>query len=232
MKLNKDIINNTVEAENQVNEKCKFFINDKKAKKVLFVGNSITLHEKAPQIGWNYNWGMAASTEQNDYVHIVLAYLQSKFGNVNYCICNVGKWELNYTDENVIYEFENVKKFKPDLIIVRFGENVKSERFDKNVFANKFEKFINYLKCDNSKLLVTNLFWQNELIDDSIFDVCKKNNYAFVSLTDLGYDDTNKALGCFAHNGVCLHPNDKGMKNIADRIISKMEEEIKLDLLW
>ena len=29
--------------------------------RAVFIGNSITLHSPAPQIGWHYNWGMAAS---------------------------------------------------------------------------------------------------------------------------------------------------------------------------
>ena len=31
------------------------------AERVLFLGNSITLHAPAPNIGWTGNWGMAAT---------------------------------------------------------------------------------------------------------------------------------------------------------------------------
>ena len=41
-------------------------------KRVLFIGNSITRHEPAPDIGWYGSWGMAASVK-NDYAHVIIS---------------------------------------------------------------------------------------------------------------------------------------------------------------
>src|SRR6187399_1258250 len=48
--------------------------------KVLFLGNSITLHGPAPDIGWKGNWGMAASEKHLDYVHLLVADIAKTAG--------------------------------------------------------------------------------------------------------------------------------------------------------
>ena len=50
------------------------------AARVLFLGNSITLHGPAPAIGWTGNWGMAASAERLDYVHLLTADIAAVSG--------------------------------------------------------------------------------------------------------------------------------------------------------
>ena len=46
---------------------------DAPGRRVLFVGNSITLHSARPEIGWHGDWGMAASDAAHDYLHLVMA---------------------------------------------------------------------------------------------------------------------------------------------------------------
>ena len=61
---------NTVQAANQLkkNEYVSFENPDGSGIRVLFVGNSITRHGAAPQIGWYNDCGMAASSKEKDYV--------------------------------------------------------------------------------------------------------------------------------------------------------------------
>ena len=48
------------------------------AYKILFVGNSITRHGVCREIGWEYEAGMAASAEKNDYAHRTVALIQEQ----------------------------------------------------------------------------------------------------------------------------------------------------------
>ena len=47
-------------------------------KKILFLGNSITKHGPKADIDWSGNWGMAASAEAKDYVHVFAKALSDK----------------------------------------------------------------------------------------------------------------------------------------------------------
>ena len=51
-------------------------------RKILFLGNSITLHGPNPSIGWTNNWGMAASAQEKDYVHVVQSAVAELTGAV------------------------------------------------------------------------------------------------------------------------------------------------------
>ena len=45
------------------------------ARRVLFLGNSITRHPPLASIGWNNDWGMAASAREKDYAHVLASAL-------------------------------------------------------------------------------------------------------------------------------------------------------------
>jgi hypothetical protein len=47
---------------------------------VLFLGNSMTRHVRAPKFGWICDWDMAASARDKDNVHLVAAGLAAADG--------------------------------------------------------------------------------------------------------------------------------------------------------
>ena len=107
---------NTVDSRNQLKESSvvKFFNLDATGLRVMFVGNSITLHGILPSIGWHGEWGMAASEPENDYVHILMKKIKEKREDSSFCICQVADWETNYKKGTTTHElFENARNFVP-----------------------------------------------------------------------------------------------------------------------
>lgn len=222
MKINETIIKNDVEAEHQTREKFKIFEKEKAKRKVLFLGNSITLHEKAPKIGWNVNWGMAASSEDKDYVHIVLRELEKRYGEIGYCIANVGEWERNYWKEETLEKFRGAREFGADTVVFRLGENLRKDAFEEYALSGCMRRFMDYFTAKAKHVVVTDTFWEHGYICDTLKALAEEKGYDFVSISELGYAAENKAIGLFEHEGVAAHPNDLGMARIAERILEKL----------
>ncbi len=223
MNINDNIIKNDVDAENQTHEKVKIVEHENRsAKRVLFLGNSITLHETKPQIGWNVNWGMAASKEEKDYVHIVLNALRERYLELSYAIVNVGEWERNYWKDDVVEKFKLARDFKADIIIFRFGENVNLQQIEEYPLDTYLDNFMKYVDTGAEKVIVTDTFWEHGYICNALQSVAEKNGYTFAVISDLAYKDENKALGLFENPSVAAHPGDLGMERIAQRIIDKL----------
>ncbi|MBQ8759028.1 MAG: hypothetical protein IJZ20_04970, partial [Clostridia bacterium] len=93
---------NTVSSKNQMRLGETIFGEnvDGNGKRVLFVGNSITLHDIRPSIGWHLECGMAASAPENDYVHIIKRRVREKDTDAAFCVCQASGWERSYKAEN------------------------------------------------------------------------------------------------------------------------------------
>ena len=103
-------------------------MNNKKHIKVLIIGNSITKHSPSPSNGWLGNWGMAATSAENDYVHILISRVNEKHSDVEF------KWENIYEFEKYFYDYSkfDTQTYKPladygaDIIIATFGANIRN----------------------------------------------------------------------------------------------------------
>lgn len=226
-KVYSQIDKNTVKSKNQLKDSkfVRFVNSGGKGKRIMFVGNSITLHGILPSIGWHHEWGMAASKMENDYVHILMAKINEIVSDSQYCICQVAEWESQYINgESRHYLFESARDFEADVIIVRFVENCDWNGFDEEAFKKQYDLLLGYLnKSQKARVILSTGFWRHPA-DDAIIQYARENNLPCVELGDLGELDEMKAIGLFEHDGVANHPGDMGMKNIADRIFNELEK--------
>lgn len=188
--------------------------------KVLILGNSITYAPANPAIGWNCSCGMAASVVDSDYVHL----LTTKFKGLNKSntvdAINIAEFEREFDT----YDFDKLKTLrdaKPDIIILRIGENFLRET-EAALFEAKYVELLNYLKVNNSgvKILAVGSFWTQKDVANMIMS--KYSNY--ISLSPLEAVGSNMAFGLYSNFGIQLHPSDKGMRAIYDMIWTELEK--------
>ncbi len=219
-----EIEKNTVKADHQLDISDYITFDGNQGVKIMIAGNSITRHGPNAEIGWNNDWGMAASSIEKDFVHILMHKVREKT-NARFCINQVSKWEQNYkSPDDIIPLFTAARDFEADIIISRFIENCVPREFDREIFAHEYDRFMKFLdKSGKAKIIITTAFWKHPG-DEYLAEYAEKNGYPFVVLNDLGAQSTMRADGLFEHAGVAWHPGDLGMQNIADRIYAELEK--------
>ena len=212
---------NTVESKNQVSKFVKFEGDLGGSPRIMFLGNSITWHGPLEEIGWSGDWGMAASLEENDYAHKIMAAVKTKHPNAAFCIVQAANWERTYKNCDYDGNFAPAKDFHPDLIICLLSDNMIVEDFEQNAFIENMGKLHGYLSGEgrSAKIIETSSFGSNETKDKAIEAYTEKVGAHYIYIGDLNKDEKYLAKGLFWHDGVAGHPGDFGMQTIADRIL-------------
>ena len=191
--------------------------------RILFVGNSITLHGVRPEVGWYTVWGMAASSAERDYVHVTERAVLAEAPDAAFHICQVAAWERAFREGAALYpQYAAAREFGADIIIVRCIENCSHKDFDDGDFKRALGELIDYLDKDKkASLIVTTSFWPHPG-DGALREFATERHAPCIELGDLGTDDKMKAIGLFEHRGVANHPGDLGMQQIAERILAPL----------
>jgi len=194
-------------------------------RRILFLGNSITLHGPKADIGWTGNWGMAASSKDKDYVHLVTHALAEHTGATpEIMVRNIADFERNYATYDIDGQMKDLFAFDPDLVVLAIGENVPALVSDeaKTQFT---AGVMSLLRCALAKrhplVVVRSCFWPDAAKDEVLRAACQEANGIFVDAGPLGRDPANAARSerTFAQDGVAGHPGDRGMKALADAIV-------------
>ncbi len=199
--------------------------------KILFLGNSITVHGPAPAIGWTGNWGMAASARDKDYVHQLLARIsRASGGTPKAMISNIADFERKLADFNIRKELKEELAFEADVVILAIGENASSPKTDeaRKRLADALGNLLAELKQHgHPKFFVRSQFWPDAEKDRLLKKASNDAGGIFVDLGRLGIDPANSARSerQIEHAGVAGHPGDRGMAAIADELWRAMKQE-------
>lgn len=198
--------------------------------RILFLGNSITLHGPAPDIGWTGSWGMAASRQDLDYVHLLHAKItKAAGGKPEVMVRNIAEFERDLSTFAISEQLKKELEFRPNVVVVAIGENAsKPETAEaRKQFKGSFDNLLAAIEeAGRPRIFVRSQFWADAEKDGLMKEVTLARSHTWIDLSGL-VDES-----CYArwerkieHPGVAGHPGDKGMKVIADALFTAMTKE-------
>ena len=204
--------------------------------KILVLGNSITQHQPSESLGWKGNWGMAATSEDKDYFHILSRYVKEIYPDAKIEIAAGHPFEKNfYNLSNVSQlDYKALVDFDADVIISSIGANINNSANENDSAFVSDQKFnplhyiniIDYFNVygDMKVIPVATTLTGPENIS-VIKQAADSKGWNLISCTDLSDEKYTavpyKDAAVFGENvaeGVLRHPGDLGMQEMADRI--------------
>ncbi|WP_294508924.1 SGNH/GDSL hydrolase family protein [uncultured Victivallis sp.] len=192
--------------------------------KVLIIGNSIMKHGVAPQLGWNTDWGMAATAEEKDYAHLLYRK-----------ICDQVKQEkapelqlARISNEKEMKGWDALKGNDADVIVIQISDNYRGKK-NKEEFQNNYSQMIRDLRGDRDPIIVCLTNWGGGALNEMIRAAAAENGVLAVDLAPLAADPANRAgsEGHFKNGGVNWHPGDRGMAKIAEATFAAIEKPLR-----
>ncbi len=197
-------------------------------RKMVATGNSITWHPPLANSDWNNNWGMAATSQDKDWVHRVHRYVtENQKGVTPELIVE------NFGDRQVVdpAKHEKLAAFKADLYVIQFGDNLKDEDCNEKTLGKPYEEMLKTIKKANpNAVIVCASTWGCSKNKDPLMRAaCERQGVPFVRIDIFIGDVKNRALGegHFKHGGVNWHPGDLGMQKIADALWPAIKTELE-----
>lgn len=202
------------------------------------LGNSVTCNEPTADIWWG-NWGMAATTADKDYVHLLSSWLGEQSDKlVTTTVLDFKKWETSKKRTEVLQEYGKYFNEYTDLITIQTGENITEF---KDTLGQDCLDLVSYVKekAPNAQILILGeLLWPAEDIEAAKMAACQQYGVTFVGMEEFlkdyetfyrsamgaevsGEDGNTHAI---VNEAVAAHPNNDGMKCIAQQI----EKHIKI----
>lgn len=196
---------------------------------IMIVGNSIVYHGAKADIGWDGNWGMAASCADSDFVHVIQREVGKVASKTKVEWSNLGgSFEASWKT----YDLTKLSSISGrDLLIVKIEENVVPAdgttftQTELDSFIKRYDAFLKALSGTDTQVIVCGGFWPNfgNAINLSLKKFAQKNGYPYVEISDMFSNADYRAIK-FSNQGVANHPSDKGMRVIAQRLLTVIKK--------
>ena len=187
--------------------------------KIAFIGNSITLHGAAAEIGWRHQHGMAASLKEEDYCHRLLGLMNAPKENA--FIGNFAEAERVDIEGTATMQFlaDLLITNKPELTVIQLGDNVSNEA-QMTSFQDNLNAIACLAKANSQQVLILSTWWESAAKDKVIQSIAEMTQSEYVYIGDLftSPKNTDRKQTKYTHAGVDNHPREWGMFAIANRI--------------
>lgn len=173
---------------------------------------------------------MAASSEDKDYCHQLEKMIKKHNDKSSVTPLNIVCWERNLDVNLDTLLFDAIED--KDMVIIRIGENVT----DREKFTSSIVDLVKYCQDHNKKTYITGCFWQDDDKELAIINAASFCKISYIPLYwiselysdkvypkegDLLYDIDGKTYNIH-EDFVLAHPNDYGMKLIAETIYKNL----------
>lgn len=219
--------------------------------RVLFWGASVTKHAPNEALAWTGNWGMAASSEDKDYVHRTVAKLEEEFypAKVSYKIlANASSFDRDisadtdsskdYSSDSRLLELKSeLKDFKPNIVHVENMGNIKSTCLEDCLF-NAYSQAFDMIYEQNPDMIIysgachlshnANI----ERVHERLEEYFEEKDKAFIPVHYqlVGHSEyfaTEYLKLDPPQTGVAGHWNDAGMEEVAKISVNKLSPAIR-----
>lgn len=206
-------------------------LNNIEAGRILFLGNSITYHPTLPSINWYGAWGMAASSEDKDYVHVLTNKIAQAAGATpTIKATNIFTFERGYNTYDIATTLQAELAFHPDIVVLAIGENVTGldTAQARAEYANAYSNLLGALKANGNPMIFTrSCFWADPTKDQIMRTATLAAGDFFVDISALGANPANYAYSEPTYAGPQYatfnsHPGDAGMAAIADALYTSI----------
>ena len=219
----KDLQENIVPAKGQ-NTTDFFLLKEGTGPAVLFIGNSIAKHAPRPEIGWYRDCGMAASCEEKDYVHRLMARIEALYPDAAFAVISASRYATCFYEKTPTDLYGVQPPFRPDLVYMFIGANVPfpydTDPNPPKTYGQAYEDLRNYFDKEGKTVFFHSQgFYIRPNLDAEKEAVSRKYGDTFISIAD--FRELPETHGEFNH------PSDYGMERIAARFWETSKDIIK-----